>query len=92
MAPGRVSIAIGAGNVKELLRPLGLDEGSSARRCRESVELMRGLLSGERLDYRGRHYQADGVELEFPVAARSRSTSPPAARACSRPPARPPTS
>jgi 5,10-methylenetetrahydromethanopterin reductase len=68
MAPGRVSIAIGAGNVKELLRPLGLDEGSSARRCRESVELMRGLLSGERIDYRGRHYQAGGVELEFPVA------------------------
>src|SRR5262249_61938242 len=33
MAEGRFSIGIGAGNRKELLQPLGLDDGDAARRC-----------------------------------------------------------
>ena len=51
----------------------------------------RGLLSGERLDYRGRHYQADGVGLEFTVAGEIPIYVAARARACSRSPARSPT-
>jgi len=46
MAEGRFSLGIGAGNRKELLRPLGLDDGDAAIRCTEMAELVRALLNG----------------------------------------------
>src|SRR6266545_800266 len=45
-APGRVLLGVGAGNVRELLQPLGLDLDSPAARCREMVELVRHELDG----------------------------------------------
>jgi len=67
MAEGRFSIGIGAGNRKELLQPLGLDDGDAARRCREMAEMVRALLAGGRAEYRGRYFQAAGVALDFPA-------------------------
>jgi 5,10-methylenetetrahydromethanopterin reductase len=71
-APGRVSLGIGAGNVRELLQPLGLDFDSPAARCREMVELVRGELRGSEngTGYVGSHYQMDGARLQFPVERR----------------------
>ena len=62
---GRFSLGIGAGNRKELLRPLGLDEGDAARRCREMVEVVRVLLSGKPTRFSGKYFQTDGVKLDF---------------------------
>lgn len=65
MAPGRIHLGIGAGNNKELLLPLGLDGSHSGPKIREMVEIIRGLLTGEKLIYRGEYFQVDGVCLDF---------------------------
>lgn len=68
-AGGRVSLGVGAGNVRELLDPLGLDFDSPASRCREMVELLQHALSSPAngSGYSGLHYQMDGAKLQFPV-------------------------
>lgn len=65
IAPGRVHVALGAGNNKELLSPLGLDGAHSGSKIREMAEIVRGLLSGEKIDYHGQYFQAAGVRLDF---------------------------
>ena len=65
IAPGRVSLGIGAGNVRELLHPLGYQFDTPADRCREAVELIRAELTGKEVSYKGRYYQMEGVELEI---------------------------
>lgn len=65
IAPSRVHVAFGAGNNKELLSPLGLDGAHSGSKIREMTEIVRGLLSGETIDYHGHFYQAAGVRLDF---------------------------
>jgi 5,10-methylenetetrahydromethanopterin reductase len=71
IAPSRVSFGVGAGNVRELLHPLGFDFAAPAARCKEEVELVRAALSGEEVEYRGRHFQMVGARLEingsFPI-------------------------
>jgi 5,10-methylenetetrahydromethanopterin reductase len=67
MAEGRFNVGIGAGNRKELLQPLGLDDGDAARRCREMAEMVRALLAGGRAEYRGTYFRAAGVALDFPA-------------------------
>jgi 5,10-methylenetetrahydromethanopterin reductase len=69
LAPGRVAFGVGAGNVKELLRPLGLNQAHVADRCREMVELVRQELSGQSVRYVGERYQMDGAALEFDAGA-----------------------
>lgn len=70
MAPGRAHLGIGAGNRKELLDPLGLDGAHAGPMCREMVEVVRPLLDNEAARFRGQHFQADGVRLDFAVAHR----------------------
>jgi 5,10-methylenetetrahydromethanopterin reductase len=65
VAPGRVMLGIGAGNVKELMRPLGLDHRGVAARCREMIELVREQLTGELVDYAGAHYRMVEARMEF---------------------------
>jgi 5,10-methylenetetrahydromethanopterin reductase len=65
IAPGRVSLGIGAGNVRELLHPLGFEFDGPADRCREAVELIRRELTGSQVGYEGRYYRMDGVRLEI---------------------------
>ncbi|MCC7359265.1 MAG: LLM class flavin-dependent oxidoreductase [Anaerolineales bacterium] len=69
IAPGRVHLGIGAGNQKELILPLGLDGDHVGSKLREMLEIIRGLLTGERLVYRGKYFQVDGVKLDFPPPA-----------------------
>jgi 5,10-methylenetetrahydromethanopterin reductase len=63
LAPGRVHLGIGAGNRRELLGPLGIQGDHEAERIRETVEIWRRLLSGERTTFHGRHYGIEGVAL-----------------------------
>jgi 5,10-methylenetetrahydromethanopterin reductase len=68
-APGRVSLGVGAGNVRELLAPLGIDFDRPAARCREMVELVQRALadSANGTGYVGSLYRMDGVRLQFAV-------------------------
>jgi 5,10-methylenetetrahydromethanopterin reductase len=67
LSGGRAVIGIGAGrsgfhNIgQELIRP--------ARRIREAIEIVRGLLAGERLNYRGEIFQTSDLALHFPTRA-----------------------
>jgi 5,10-methylenetetrahydromethanopterin reductase len=69
LASGRVSLGVGAGNVRELLSPLGLDFDRPAARCREMVELVKRALepSTNGTGYVGDVYRMDGARLEFGV-------------------------
>jgi 5,10-methylenetetrahydromethanopterin reductase len=71
-ASGRVALGIGAGNVRELLDPLGLAFDRPAARCREMVELVKHELSGSEdgARYVGSHYRMDGARLQFAVERR----------------------
>ena len=68
-AAGRVSLGVGAGNVRELLNPLGLDFDRPAARCREMVELVKRVLAGSTngTGYVGEVYRMDGARLQFDV-------------------------
>lgn len=65
MAPGRVALGIGAGNNKELLQPLGLEVEHAGTKCRETALIVRGLLTGESVDYKGHHFQASDIKMDF---------------------------
>jgi len=69
IAPGRITLGVGAGNVKELLHPLALEDRPVATRCREMVELVRAALTAEPVDYHGPHYQMAGARLETDAGA-----------------------
>jgi 5,10-methylenetetrahydromethanopterin reductase len=71
-AAGRMSLGVGAGNVRELLDPLGLAFDSPAGRCREMVELLQHALQPRENGsaYVGVHYRMDGAELQFPIEHR----------------------
>jgi 5,10-methylenetetrahydromethanopterin reductase len=71
-APGRVSLGVGAGNVRELLDPLGLEFDSPAARCREMVELVQQELSASAngAGFVGSHYRMDGARLQFTIDRR----------------------
>lgn len=68
-AAGRVAIGVGAGNVRELLEPLGLDFDRPAARCKEMVELVKRALATS-LDgpgFEGSLYRMNGARLQFLV-------------------------
>jgi 5,10-methylenetetrahydromethanopterin reductase len=65
MAPGRVAFGIGAGNVRELVAPLGLQSTATASRLRETAELAHHLLAGGEVSYEGEHYRMVGERLQF---------------------------
>lgn len=65
LAPKRIHLGVGAGNRKELLNPLGLDVSAAGAKCREMVELVRSLLSGDEVQYQGEHFQTVGIKMDF---------------------------
>lgn len=67
IAPGRVNLGIGAGNRKELLIPLGLDESAAGDKCREMAQLVKCLLTEDVCAYKGKYYMADGICMDFRV-------------------------
>ena len=68
LAPGRVHLGIGAGNRQELLEPMGIHASHDAARCKETLEIVRGLLTGEQTNYNGDHYGVQGIALQTAVA------------------------
>jgi 5,10-methylenetetrahydromethanopterin reductase len=66
VAPGRIALAYGAGNRRELIVPLGGQQDRPAHRCREAIQVARRLLRGEKLHYSSETLVADGVQLEMP--------------------------
>lgn len=67
---GRLSIAYGAGNRKELILPLGLEQTKAGPRCREAVIVTKQLLAGEEVRYRSDTLVLDGVKLLTPTRPR----------------------
>lgn len=68
--PNRFSLGIGAGNRKELLTPLGLEQHRPARACKEAVQIMSPLLAGEAVTYHGDFFDVDDVHLEGELGPR----------------------
>jgi alkanesulfonate monooxygenase SsuD/methylene tetrahydromethanopterin reductase-like flavin-dependent oxidoreductase (luciferase family) len=65
LAPGRVIFGAGLGGGHGEFARFGEDEDPHARAARldEGLDVIRALLSGERVEHRGEHYTVDGVTL-----------------------------
>jgi 5,10-methylenetetrahydromethanopterin reductase len=66
VSDGRLSLGYGAGNRKELLLPLGLEQTEAGTRCREAVIVTKRLLAGETVRHRSATLVADGIHLLLP--------------------------
>ncbi|MFQ5967569.1 MAG: LLM class flavin-dependent oxidoreductase [Acidimicrobiia bacterium] len=64
LGPGRVLFGIGAW-WDPLARQVGIDRSRPLRAMRETVEVVRRLLNGERVTYAGDFVDLDNVELDF---------------------------
>lgn len=60
-----VALGIGAGNRRELLLPLGMEQVSPANRMREFIEVTRRLLQGETVTYQSETMTLNQVSLKF---------------------------
>jgi 5,10-methylenetetrahydromethanopterin reductase len=67
IAPNRIALGYGAGNRKELIIPLGVEQINPVARCREAVSVCKQLLQGSKLQYRSSTLTANGVELQMPA-------------------------
>ena len=64
LAQGRFILGAGAGwNPKEF-EAVQMRLGERGRRTDEGLEIIKRLLAGERLNFEGRYYQLDGVQIE----------------------------
>lgn len=66
---GRVVCGLGIGWRDEEFRAFGIEPRTRVRRLVEIVEILRLAWTGERFDYRGRHYSYEGVAVT-PAPAR----------------------
>ncbi len=64
---GRLTLAYGAGNRRELLERLKLDEGHAGARCREALQIVRQLLAGQEVSRGGPLWPMDRVRLATPA-------------------------
>lgn len=65
ISSGRFVLGIGAGNQRELIKPLGIQADAPARACREAIHILRGLWSGQPLTALGDEFRVNGIQLEF---------------------------
>jgi alkanesulfonate monooxygenase SsuD/methylene tetrahydromethanopterin reductase-like flavin-dependent oxidoreductase (luciferase family) len=79
-APGRIVFGVGVGGEdRHEVQICGIDPATRGQRMDESLELLRGLLSGEPLTFHGQHYDleeaqivpAPSVPIPFIVGGRS---------------------
>ncbi len=68
LAPGRVLLGLGASNRLWIEERMGIPFTAPLDTLREAVEIVRRLLAGERLTFRGRRFTLDGVALEWAPA------------------------
>ncbi|HUA34084.1 MAG TPA: LLM class flavin-dependent oxidoreductase [Candidatus Binataceae bacterium] len=65
LAQGRAILGIGAGVRAWIEINLRLDYKGASRAIRESVEVIRAMMRGDKVDYEGRHVRTSGVKLNF---------------------------
>jgi probable F420-dependent oxidoreductase len=71
LTDGRLELGLGAGHMKREYDEAGLPfdpAGVRIARLAESLDVVRGLLDGEHVTFRGVHYQVDGHRI-YPVPA-----------------------
>jgi 5,10-methylenetetrahydromethanopterin reductase len=64
LSGGRFVLGLGAGNRSKVLPALRLPADRAALRVAEAIEVCRGLLRGERIDFQGETVSIAGVRLE----------------------------
>ncbi len=62
-----VNLGIGTGNRRELLLPLGIEQTRPADRCREMIQVVRSVLTGDRVNYESDTTILRGVQLQYQV-------------------------
>lgn len=65
IAPGRVVLGLGSSNRRWIEAQMGIPFKAPLGGLRESVEVVRRLLAGERLTFRGEVFTLDDVELDW---------------------------
>lgn len=65
LAPGRVVLGLGSSNRRWIEAQMGIPFKAPLGGLRESVEIVRRLLAGERVTFRGEVFMVDDVELEW---------------------------
>ncbi len=65
LAPGRVLLGLGSSNRGWIEQQMGIPFTTPLRAVAECVEIVRRLVAGERVTYRGQCFNVQGVELEF---------------------------
>jgi 5,10-methylenetetrahydromethanopterin reductase len=64
IAPGRVVLGLGSSNRRWIEEQMGIPFKAPLNAMRECVEIVRRLLGGERVTFRGQSFSVDGVALE----------------------------
>ena len=70
IAPGRVVLGLGTSNRRWVEQQMAIPFKTPLRGLRESVEIVRRLLDGERVTYAGEVFAANEVALEAPPSVR----------------------
>jgi len=70
IAPGRVVLGLGSSNRHWIEHQMGIPFKTPLRGLRESVEIVRRLLNGERVTYAGELFAVNDVRLEAPPPSR----------------------
>ncbi|MGA2785363.1 MAG: LLM class flavin-dependent oxidoreductase [Candidatus Bathyarchaeia archaeon] len=65
IATGRLVLGIGIGSKKNLLDPLGFKRRNIAKTCKETVGVIRELLSGKNVDLDGEFFSLHNAKLGF---------------------------
>ena len=63
MSGGRLTLGLGAGLARPIARP-GIDNAQTRAALSDGVAIVRGLLGGERLTYRGQAFSVEGAKLD----------------------------
>ncbi len=66
LSGGRIELGVGPGCRAEEFAAFGVPRRQRAARFREAVQVLRLLLSGERISFKGRFYDLDGTKLGPP--------------------------
>jgi alkanesulfonate monooxygenase SsuD/methylene tetrahydromethanopterin reductase-like flavin-dependent oxidoreductase (luciferase family) len=63
IAGGRYTFGLGLGNTPDDYPAFGIDADPRYSRFAEAIQIIHGLLHGERVDFEGEYYRAHGAEL-----------------------------
>jgi 5,10-methylenetetrahydromethanopterin reductase len=62
---GRFRLGLGTANLRNVVKPLGVRFERPVGRLRDSIDIVRRLLAGERVDFEGPDDHLTGVKLDF---------------------------